>query len=118
MGCDVPVEPGWESEVVLGQVQDPRSGIDIDGFVGEAPRGVDRMWLAVLARPPGCGDLVDVAVLWFNRVLSPPVKSGPTSGPLTVSSPVIHVPQGVAPPAQFICVPLVDTQALYPPPWG
>ena len=62
-GCDVPVEPGWESEVVLGQVQDPRSGIDIDGFVGEAPRGVDRMWLAVLARPPGCGDLVDVAVL-------------------------------------------------------
>ena len=38
------------------------------------------------------------------------MKSGPTSGPLTVSSAVIHVFQGVAPPAQFICVPLQLTQ--------
>jgi hypothetical protein len=35
-----------------------------------------------------------------------PVKSGPTSGPLTVSSTVIQDPHGMTPPAQFICVPL------------
>ena len=40
----------------------------------------------------------------------PPVKSLPTSGPLTVSSQVSQVPHGVAPPAQFICVPLQLTQ--------
>ena len=40
----------------------------------------------------------------------PPVKSLPTSGPLTVSSQVSHEPHGVAPPAQFICVPLQLTQ--------
>jgi hypothetical protein len=35
-----------------------------------------------------------------------PVKSGPTSGPFTVSSQVIQLPHGIRPPAQFICVPL------------
>ncbi len=35
-----------------------------------------------------------------------PVKSGPTSGPFTVSSQVIHAPHGMPPPAQFIIVPL------------
>src|SRR5688572_18135832 len=34
------------------------------------------------------------------------VKSGPTSGPLIVSSHVIHEPQGISPPEQFIIVPL------------
>ena len=33
------------------------------------------------------------------------MKSGPTSGPLTVSSQVIQAPHGMRPPAQFICVP-------------
>ena len=36
------------------------------------------------------------------------VKSGPTSGPLTVSSHVNHDPHGVIPPAQFICVPFSE----------
>ena len=35
-----------------------------------------------------------------------PVKSGPTSGPLTVSSQVIQLPHGIGPPEQFIWVPL------------
>jgi len=34
------------------------------------------------------------------------VKSGPTSGPFTVSSPVIQLPHGMIPPLQFIIVPL------------
>jgi hypothetical protein len=38
--------------------------------------------------------------------LDVPVKSGPTSGPLTVSSQVTHEPHGVWPPEQFIIVPL------------
>ena len=33
------------------------------------------------------------------------MKSGPTSGPLTVSSQVIQLPHGIRPPEQFICVP-------------
>jgi hypothetical protein len=35
-----------------------------------------------------------------------PVKSGPTSGPLIVSSQVIQEPHGIGPPEQFIWVPL------------
>ena len=35
-----------------------------------------------------------------------PVKSGPTSGPFTVSSQVIQLPHGMRPPEQFIWVPL------------
>jgi hypothetical protein len=34
-----------------------------------------------------------------------PVKSGPTSGPFTVSSQLTHAPQGMRPPEQFIWVP-------------
>ena len=34
------------------------------------------------------------------------MKSGPTSGPLTVSSQVIQEPHGIRPPLQFIIVPL------------
>ena len=34
-----------------------------------------------------------------------PVKSGPTSGPFTVSSQVIQLPHGMTPPLQFIIVP-------------
>ena len=34
------------------------------------------------------------------------MKSGPTSGPLTVSSHVTHDPHGISPPEQFIIVPL------------
>src|SRR5215203_3497565 len=41
-----------------------------------------------------------------------PVKSGPTSGPLTVSSHVSHVPHGVGPPLQFCSVPLRETYDL------
>ena len=33
------------------------------------------------------------------------MKSGPTSGPLTVSSHVIQLPHGMPPPEQFIWVP-------------
>ena len=40
-----------------------------------------------------------------------PVKSGPTSGPLTVSSQVTQEPHGMIPPAQFICVPFNEVQA-------
>src|SRR5215218_10269 len=40
------------------------------------------------------------------------VKSGPTSGPLTVSSQVIQLPHGIRPPEQFICVPLRLVNAL------
>ena len=44
------------------------------------------------------------------------VKSSATSGPLTVSSQVIHDPHGMPPPAQFICVPLrlVNASATSP----
>ena len=38
--------------------------------------------------------------------LETPVKSGPTSGPFTVSSQVTQLPHGIRPPAQFIWVPL------------
>ncbi len=41
-----------------------------------------------------------------NGTFETPVKSGPTSGPLTVSSQVIQLPHGMRPPEQFICVPL------------
>ena len=42
----------------------------------------------------------------FSRVMfEAPVKSGPTSGPLTVSSHVTQLPQGMIPPEQFIWVP-------------
>ena len=43
---------------------------------------------------------------FVSGTLETPVKSAPTSGPFTVSSHMIQVPQGVAAPAQFICVPL------------
>src|SRR4029453_1620786 len=38
--------------------------------------------------------------------LEAPVKSGPTSGPLTVSSQLTQASQGMGPPQQFICGPL------------
>jgi hypothetical protein len=55
-----------------------------------------------------CGSVRDV--------LGAPVKSGPTSGPLTVSSQVIQLPQGMRPPEQFICVPfrLVKARSTLP----
>ena len=40
-----------------------------------------------------------------------PVKSGPTSGPFTVSSQVIQEPHGMLPPAQFIIVPFKLVEA-------
>jgi hypothetical protein len=43
---------------------------------------------------------------WARVTFDPPVKSGPTSGPLTVSSQVIQEPHGIGPPEQFIWVPL------------
>ena len=42
----------------------------------------------------------------MSGTLDAPVKSGPTSGPLTVSSQVTHDPHGISPPEQFIIVPL------------
>ena len=42
---------------------------------------------------------------WVSGTLETPVKSGPTSGPLIVSSQVIQLPHGIGPPEQFICVP-------------
>jgi hypothetical protein len=44
--------------------------------------------------------------------LLPPLKSLPTSGPLTVSSQVTHAPHGIGPPEQFIWVPLLLTSEL------
>src|SRR5919204_4468284 len=41
-----------------------------------------------------------------NPTLEAPVKSGPTSGPLIVSSQVIHEPHGITPPLQLNMVPL------------
>jgi hypothetical protein len=45
-----------------------------------------------------------------------PVKSGPTSGPLIVSSQVIQEPHGICPPEQFIWVPfrLVKLRTTWP----
>ena len=42
-----------------------------------------------------------------SAVLGALVKSGPTSGPLTVSSQVTQLPHGIRPPEQFIWVPLM-----------
>ncbi len=39
------------------------------------------------------------------------MKSGPTSGPLTVSSQLTQASHGIGPPEQFICVPLRLTRA-------
>ena len=52
-------------------------------------------------------------------MLDAPVKSGPTSGPLTVSSQVIQLPHGIGPPEQFIWVPLrlVNESTTSPVAW-
>ena len=42
----------------------------------------------------------------WSGTFDTPVKSAPTSGPLTVSSHVIQLPHGMRPPEQFIWVPL------------
>ena len=42
---------------------------------------------------------------WVSVTFDAPVKSGPTSGPLIVSSHVTQLPHGIGPPEQFICVP-------------
>ncbi len=47
-----------------------------------------------------------------------PVKSAPTSGPLTVSSHVIQLPHGMGPPEQFIWVPLRLVKASTTLPFG
>jgi hypothetical protein len=52
-----------------------------------------------------------------SGTLETPVKSGPTSGPLTVSSQVIQLPHGICPPEQFICVPLRLVRAETTLPW-
>ncbi len=53
---------------------------------------------------------------WVRGVFDTFVKSGPTSGPLTVSSQVIQLPHGIGPPEQFICVPfrLVNASSTSP----
>ncbi len=43
---------------------------------------------------------------FFSGTLDTLVKSGPTSGPLIVSSQDIQAPHGIGPPEQFIWVPL------------
>ena len=55
---------------------------------------------------------------WVSGMLETPVKSGPTSGPLTVSSQVIQLPHGIWPPEQFICVPLRLVKAWTTSPLG
>ena len=66
---------------------------------------------------------------WVSGTLETPVKSGPTSGPLTVSSQLTQLPHGIGPPLQFICVPfrLVNAPTTSPkrltstvvvPPWA
>ena len=46
------------------------------------------------------------------------MKSGPTSGPLTVSSQVTQAPHGIRPPEQFIIVPLRLVNARITSPVG
>src|SRR5687768_18552460 len=53
------------------------------------PAGTSKM------KPCGCS----------SGTFEAPVKSGPTSGPLIVSSQVIQLPHGMMPPEQFIIVP-------------
>ena len=48
----------------------------------------------------------------WSWLLSWPVKSLPTSGPLTVSSHDSQLPHGIAPPEQFIWLPLRLTALL------
>jgi hypothetical protein len=48
----------------------------------------------------------------WSGTLGTPVKSGPTSGPLTDSSQAIHVPQGICPPEQAIMTPFRLVYAL------
>jgi hypothetical protein len=55
---------------------------------------------------------------WVSGTLDTPVKSGPTSGPLTVSSQVTQLPQGIRPPEQFIIVPLTLVYARRTSPRG
>jgi hypothetical protein len=63
----------------------------VTGWPSDAPStGTSKM------KPCGCSSVT------FEK----PVKSGPTSGPLIVSSQVIQLPHGIRPPEQFICVPL------------
>ena len=52
----------------------------------------------------------------WSGTFDTPVKSGPTSGPLTVSSHVIQLPHGIGPPEQFIWVPLrlVNASTTFP----
>ncbi len=42
---------------------------------------------------------------FWSDTLEAPVKSGPTSGPFTVSSQVIQEPHGMTPPLQLYIVP-------------
>ena len=42
---------------------------------------------------------------FWSDTFEAPVKSGPTSGPFTVSSQVIQEPHGMTPPLQLYIVP-------------
>ena len=55
------------------------------------------MWLTGTSNTYPCG--------FVSGTLEAPVKSAPTSGPLTVSSQVTQAPHGIRPPEQFIIVP-------------
>jgi len=65
---DVAEEARRELEVVLGLVQDPRRGVDVDRLVREPAGGADRFRLAVLARPPS----PSVAPAATSSVIVPP----------------------------------------------
>ena len=55
---------------------------------------------------------------FWSWVFGAPVKSGPTSGPLTVSSQVIHEPHGMTPPEQLVIVPFRLVNASRTSPFG
>jgi hypothetical protein len=98
----VPVEAGREGEVVLNKVERLRAVVPGRGLVREPSRPADGRPRA-LARGR---HVEDVAVPLGEAGVRCAREVGPDVGPLTVSSQVIQLPQGMGPPEQFICVPL------------
>ena len=108
-GTSVPIEAGREGEVVLGEVDDAcRSARPPPPRGRSAPSTVIG---SALDTPPA-GHLEHVPVLLEQRVVRRASEVGADVGAvdgLLARQPAD--PHGVGPPAQFICVPLSDTNA-------
>ena len=68
----------------------------------ETSRPGDRLAVAL---PASAGTSKMYPCGFWSDTLEAPVKSGPTSGPFTVSSQVIQEPHGMTPPLQLYIVP-------------